>query len=104
MVIPISKHIRRGGLLSGSDGQRIQATFKYERLPLFCHFCGLLGHDLKHCACYFAFTKKGEEVTCQYGSGEKQAVADLGYCLCEIKITHTSRGVTRKRGRKIDIL
>ena len=42
-------------------------TFKYERLPIFCHYCGLLGHNLKHCTSHFATTKNGGEVICQYG-------------------------------------
>ena len=67
VAIPIAKPLRRGGFLSGSDGQRVWTTFKYERLPLFCHFCGLLGHDLKHCAGYFALVKKENEVQCPYG-------------------------------------
>jgi len=67
VAIPIAKPLRRGGFLSGSDGQRVWTTFKYERLPLFCHFCGLLGHDLKHCASYFALVKKENEVQCPYG-------------------------------------
>lgn len=41
--------------------------FKYERLPLFCHFCGFMGHDIKHCAEYFARSKNASEVACQYG-------------------------------------
>ena len=40
VALPISKPIRRGGFLAGSDGQRTWVTFKYERLPLFCHWCG----------------------------------------------------------------
>lgn len=67
VAIPISKPIRRGGFLAGSEGQRTWVTFKYERLPLFCHWCGILGHDLKHCAHYFARTKGGGEVICQFG-------------------------------------
>lgn len=67
VTIPIVKPIRRGAFLAGSDGKSHWVTFKYERLPLFCHFCGLLGHDLKHCAPYFAATKNDEEVICQYG-------------------------------------
>uniref|UniRef100_A0A7N2LS13 DUF4283 domain-containing protein n=1 Tax=Quercus lobata TaxID=97700 RepID=A0A7N2LS13_QUELO len=67
VAIPISKPIRRGGFLLGLDRQRTWATFKYERLPIFCHYCGLLGHDLKHCASHFATTKNGGEVICQYG-------------------------------------
>ena len=32
---------------------------------MHCHVCGMLGHDLKHCASYIACTKIGE-VVCQY--------------------------------------
>ena len=67
VALPISKPIRRGGFLAGSDGQRTWVTFKYERLPLFCHWCGTLGHDTKHCAHYFARKKVDGEVACQYG-------------------------------------
>ena len=65
--IPISKPLRRGGYLAGSDGEKVWTTFKYERLPMFCHHCGLLGHDIKHCAKYFALTKNGKEAPLQYG-------------------------------------
>ena len=67
VAIPIAKPIQRGAFLAGSDGKSHRVTFKYERLPLFCYFCGLLGHDLKHCAPYFAATKNDGEVNCQYG-------------------------------------
>ena len=67
VAIPIAKSIRRGAFLAGSDGMNHWVMFKYERLPLFCHFCSLLGHDLKHCAPYFAATKNDGEVICQYG-------------------------------------
>ena len=54
--------LRRGGFIAGSDGARSWVTFKYERLPLFCHYCGLLGHDVKHCASHFAVSKNSGEV------------------------------------------
>ena len=44
--LPISKPLRRGAYLAGSEGERIWVNFKYERLPLFCHYCGFLGHDI----------------------------------------------------------
>ena len=67
VALPISKPLRRGGYLAGSDGERVWVTFKYERLPMFCHFCGFLGHDLRNCAGYFTATKKGNTVQVQYG-------------------------------------
>ena len=41
--------------------------FKYERLPLFCHYYGMLGHDVKNCAEHFAVTENGHTVDYQYG-------------------------------------
>ena len=67
VVVPISKPLRCGGFIGGSDGQRSWVSYKYECLPLFCHYCGLLGHDIKHCAEYYARSKNGSEVLCQYG-------------------------------------
>ena len=73
VAVPTSKPLRRGGFIGGSDGTRSWVTFKYERLPLFCHFCGLMGHDLKHCAEHFAMGKTGGEVEYQYGEWLKAA-------------------------------
>ncbi|KAL0007845.1 hypothetical protein SO802_009347 [Lithocarpus litseifolius] len=67
VAVPIGKPLRRGGFVAGSDGVRSWVKFKYERLPLFCHYCGLLGHDVKHCASHFAVTRNGGEVDYQYG-------------------------------------
>lgn len=67
VALPISKPLRRGGFIAGSDGERFWITYKYERLPMFCHFCGLLGHDLRHCPGYFSLTRSEGEVECQYG-------------------------------------
>ena len=66
VAILIAKPIWRRAFLAGSDDKSHWVTFKYERLPLFCHFYGLLDHDLKHCAPYFATAKNDGEVTCQY--------------------------------------
>ena len=67
VVVPLSKPLRWGGFIRGSDGQQSWVDYRYERLPLFCHYCGLLGYDLKHCVEYFARSSNGEEVVCQYG-------------------------------------
>ena len=66
VALPISKPIRRGGFIAGSDGVKSWVTFKYERLPMFCHYCGTLGHDLKHCAVHYAMEKKGGHIEYQY--------------------------------------
>ena len=66
VAVPLSKPLRRGGFIGGSDGQRSWVDFKYEHLPLFCHFCGLLGHDVKHCAEHYARSRNRDEVFYQY--------------------------------------
>ena len=71
VALPLSKPFRRGAFLTDSNGQNSWVMFKYERLALFCHYCGLLGHDLRHCAQYFGATKNGEEAECQYGEWMK---------------------------------
>ncbi|XP_030936468.1 uncharacterized protein LOC115961671 [Quercus lobata] len=67
VAIPVSKPLRRGGFIEDSDGERTWVKFKYERLPVFCYYCGILGHDLRHCASHFAAEKQGGEVDYQYG-------------------------------------
>ncbi|KAK6125540.1 hypothetical protein DH2020_040719 [Rehmannia glutinosa] len=44
--IPIKRRMK----LKKPDGEWIWVNFKYERLPTFCFFCGLLGHSEKFCA------------------------------------------------------
>ncbi|KAK7821562.1 hypothetical protein CFP56_037589, partial [Quercus suber] len=59
VALPISKPLRRGGFIADSDGERTWVNFKYERLPIFCHFCGHPRHDLNHCVSHFAAKKNG---------------------------------------------
>ena len=58
VALSILKPIRRGGYIADSDGEKSWVSFKYERLPIFCHYCGILGHDLKHCVAHYAVEKK----------------------------------------------
>ena len=62
VALPISKPIRRGGFVTGSDRERCWVNYKYECLSIFCYYCGLLGHDLKHSASHYVASKKEGEV------------------------------------------
>ena len=67
VALPLSKPLRRGRFISGSDGECSWITYKYKRLPILSHFCGLFGHDLHHCARHFSATRNGGEMEFQYG-------------------------------------
>ena len=74
VALPIGKPLRRGSFIVGSDGIRTWVSFKYECLPLFCHYCGMLGHDVKHCVSHFATIQNGGEVDYQY----RDSLRDIG--------------------------
>lgn len=66
VALPLEKPHQWGSFMVGSDGVHLWVTFKYERLPIFCHYCVLLGHDMRHCAQHFAMKKNGDRVEYQY--------------------------------------
>ncbi|KAL4295395.1 hypothetical protein GQ457_12G013690 [Hibiscus cannabinus] len=48
--IDITKPLRRCILLGNGQGKKPSpCPLKYERLPRFCYYCGLIGHDLAAC-------------------------------------------------------
>ncbi|MBA0587737.1 hypothetical protein Gorai_000859 [Gossypium raimondii] len=47
--INISNPVRRVVKFVGRDGIEIICALKYERLPTFCYYCGLIGHTVKKC-------------------------------------------------------
>lgn len=57
VALPVSKPLRWGGFIEDSDGERTWVKFKYERLLVFCYYCGNLGHDAHHCASHYAVEK-----------------------------------------------
>ena len=67
VAVLVSKPLRRGGFIEDSNGERTWVKFKYGRLPVFCYYCGILGHDLRHCASHYAVEKQGVGVDYPYG-------------------------------------
>ncbi|MBA0789337.1 hypothetical protein Gotri_000135 [Gossypium trilobum] len=47
--IDVIKPLRRIVKLVNKDGSEMTGLIKYERLPDFCYFCGIIGHTLKTC-------------------------------------------------------
>ena len=67
VALPILKPLQSGGFIAGTVGERYWVDYKYERLPIFCHYCGILGHDFKNCAAHYAAKKNGGVEEYQYG-------------------------------------
>ncbi|KAL4295174.1 hypothetical protein GQ457_12G013880 [Hibiscus cannabinus] len=59
-----TKPLRRCVVLSRPDARASMCPLQYERLPLFCHGCGLLGHSVL----VFLTTPKVEGQKFQYGA------------------------------------
>lgn len=47
--IDLSLPLCRGRLISLNDGKEVWVSFKYERLPNICYWCGRLTHDDRDC-------------------------------------------------------
>ena len=46
--IPLNKLLRWCGVVASPEGKVHHIFFRYERLPIFCFLCGILGHDDRH--------------------------------------------------------
>ncbi|KAG5557827.1 hypothetical protein RHGRI_007912 [Rhododendron griersonianum] len=47
--IPLDRPLRRGGHVALGEGDKVWVDYKYERLLAFCHYCGMLDHDVRDC-------------------------------------------------------
>ena len=47
--VDVSKPLCQGRKVVFEDGKEGWVTFKYEKLPNFCYWCGLVSHDDKDC-------------------------------------------------------
>ncbi|KAL4303503.1 hypothetical protein GQ457_10G010640 [Hibiscus cannabinus] len=64
VLIDTSKPLRRCVVVSRLDAKASMCLLQYERLPLFCHGCGLIGHPVLACP----ITPKAEGQKFQYGA------------------------------------
>ena len=48
--IPLDKPIRRRGLVSSREGDKIRIGFKYEHLVGLCFHCRFFGHEAEECS------------------------------------------------------
>ncbi|KAL4367026.1 hypothetical protein GQ457_05G023160 [Hibiscus cannabinus] len=64
VLIDTSKPLRRRVVLCRPDAKASMCPLQYERLPLFCHGCGLVGHSVLACPT----TPKVEGQKFQYGA------------------------------------
>ncbi|KAL4326392.1 hypothetical protein GQ457_11G026570 [Hibiscus cannabinus] len=81
VLIDTSKPLRRCVVLSRPDAKASMCPLQYERLPLFCHGCGLISHPVLACPT----TPKVEGQKFQYGAW--------------LRAPLPKRSATRPRGR-----
>ncbi|KAE9466937.1 hypothetical protein C3L33_01156, partial [Rhododendron williamsianum] len=65
--LDITKPIPRGKNVRTADWQPIWVSFRYEKFPHLCHYCGLVGHDDKACMLKYNESKAGIMKVNQYG-------------------------------------
>jgi hypothetical protein len=63
VALMVEAPLRRGGMIVSPKGERTWVHYRYERLPMFCFRCGVLGHDVQVCH----QTTLVEERDLQYG-------------------------------------
>ena len=49
VIIDITKPLMRGKMIQIENLDAGWVVFKYEKLPIFCYFCGILGHQDHEC-------------------------------------------------------
>ena len=65
--IDMSKPLCRGRKVALDDDNERWIAFKYEKLPNFCYWCGLISHDGKDCDLWLARKETGHTEPTEYG-------------------------------------
>ena len=47
--VDVTQPLCRGRVVNLEEGGSTWVSFKYERLPIICYWCGCLDHDKKDC-------------------------------------------------------
>ncbi|KAH7843145.1 hypothetical protein Vadar_013178 [Vaccinium darrowii] len=65
--VDINLPLKRGCMVRMEASQPFWVEFRYERLPNFCFYCGLVGHDLQSCTKRFSDMNDNSLQNAQYG-------------------------------------
>jgi hypothetical protein len=65
--VDITKPLERGRVLN-LNGKPVWVSFRYEKLPYFCHFCGRIVHDKALCDGKMGFRQNTGDSSRQWGS------------------------------------
>lgn len=61
VALDVQKPLKSQMKIKKAGGEWLWIRFKYERLPSFCFYCGLIGHSDKFCEALFDNPQAGEE-------------------------------------------
>ncbi|KAH7862150.1 hypothetical protein Vadar_000729 [Vaccinium darrowii] len=65
--LDIKKPLPRGKKIYTANWEPVLVPFQYEKLPFFCHYCGVVGHDDRACLGKYNDMKAGILKENQYG-------------------------------------
>ena len=71
--VDITQPLCRGRVISLDNGKKLWVSFKYERLPNLCYWCGCLTHNDRDCALWIESKGSLQNESQQFGPWIKAA-------------------------------
>ena len=68
VLVDVTQPLCRGRVISLDDDKELWVSFKYERLPIICYWCGRLNHNDRDCETCIDSEGTLTEVDREYGS------------------------------------